>query len=67
LVKVGTVAHPMEPKHYIEWIEVRATGSDQVVRRHLKPGEPPEAHLLLPGQGGVARAYCNLHGLWKSS
>jgi superoxide reductase len=65
-VRVGAVAHPMEPKHFIEWIEVLAPDGGQVVRRFLKPGEKPEAELLLPGQKGRARAYCNIHGLWKS-
>jgi superoxide reductase len=65
-VKVGSVPHPMEAKHYIEWIEVTVPDGAQTVRRFLKPGEKPEAELLLPGQSGRARAFCNLHGLWKS-
>lgn len=60
-VKVGSVAHPMEAAHYIEWIEVATDG--QVYRKHLNPGEKPEAEF--PVKKGTARAYCNLHGLWK--
>jgi len=61
-VKVGSVAHPMEEKHYIEWIEV--IRGDKICRKFLKPGEKPEA--TFKGESGVtAREYCNLHGLWK--
>ena len=63
-VKVGEVPHPMEEKHYIEWIEIIADG--KAYRQFLKPGDQPEA--FFPEQEGnvVAREYCNLHGLWKS-
>lgn len=62
-VKVGSVPHPMEDKHYIEWIEIITDG--KAYRQFLKPGEAPEA--VFPVQGDfTAREYCNLHGLWKS-
>ena len=62
-VKIGSVAHPMEEKHYIEWIEIVADG--KAYRQFLKPGEAPEA--LFPVKGKfTAREYCNLHGLWKA-
>lgn len=62
-VKVGAVAHPMEEKHYIEWIEIVADGT--AYRRFLNPGEAPEAFFPVEGEF-TAREYCNLHGLWKS-
>jgi len=62
-VKVGSVAHPMEEKHYIEWIEVIADG--KVYRQFLKPGEAPEATFKIEAKEVTAREYCNLHGLWK--
>jgi superoxide reductase len=62
-VKVGSVPHPMEEKHYIEWIEV--ISGETVYRKHLKPGEAPEAVFPISGEC-TAREYCNLHGLWKS-
>jgi superoxide reductase len=62
-VKVGSVAHPMEEKHYIEWIEIVADG--QTFRKFLKPGEAPEAVFPVQGEW-TAREYCNLHGLWKA-
>lgn len=63
-VKVGSVPHPMEEKHYIEWIEIIA--KDNIYRKFLKPGDNPEA--VFPIQVGtvIAREYCNLHSLWKS-
>ena len=63
-VKVGSAAHPMEEKHYIEWIEVIADG--RVYRQFLKPGDAPEAFFPVEAAGVVAREYCNLHGLWKA-
>jgi superoxide reductase len=58
-IKVGSVPHPMEEDHYIEWIEVIA--DDRTVRKTLKPGDKPEKKFCLTGK---VRAYCNLHGLW---
>lgn len=63
-VKVGDVAHPMEEKHYIEWIELIADG--KAYRQFLKPGDKPEATFNLVAQQVSAREYCNLHGLWKN-
>lgn len=63
-VKVGSVPHPMEEQHYIEWIEILVDG--KAYRQFLKPGGAPEADFDIPAGGVVARAYCNLHGLWKS-
>jgi superoxide reductase len=62
-VKVGSVAHPMEEKHYIEWIELIADG--KVYRQFLNPGNPPEALFTIDAGQVTAREYCNLHGLWK--
>jgi superoxide reductase len=63
-VKVGSVPHPMEPSHYIEWIEVIADG--KVYRQFLNPGELPEAAFAIKAEKVTAREYCNLHGLWKA-
>jgi superoxide reductase len=62
-VKVGDVAHPMEEKHYIEWIEIIVDG--KAYRQFLNPGEAPEATFQIDADTVVAREYCNLHGLWK--
>jgi superoxide reductase len=64
-VKVGSVAHPMEEKHYIEWIEIIADGKSY--RQYLNPGDAPEAVFKVDAATITAREYCNLHGLWKAS
>jgi len=64
-VRVGeSTAHPMEEKHYIEWIEVLVDGKSY--RHFLKPGDKPEAVFFISGEDITAREYCNIHGLWKS-
>lgn len=62
-VKVGSVPHPMEEKHWIEWIELMADG--KVYRQNLSPGDAPEAVFCIEASEVTAREYCNLHGLWK--
>jgi superoxide reductase len=62
-VKVGSVAHPMEDKHYIEWVEAVVEG--KAYRQFLNPGETPEATFKIDADHITAREYCNLHGLWK--
>ena len=63
-VKVGDIAHPMEEKHYIEWIEIIAGG--KAYRQFLNPGDVPEATFHVDADPVSVREYCNLHGLWKS-
>ena len=63
-VAVGSVDHPMVDDHYIEWIELIA--GDEVFLRHLNPGYAPVAVFLTAAADVHARAYCNLHGLWRS-
>lgn len=64
-VKVGSIPHPMEETHYIEWIQVI---TDKKSYRHfLKPGEAPEAVFEVDGEVKKVREYCNLHLLWSNS
>ncbi|MBQ6679490.1 MAG: desulfoferrodoxin [Lachnospiraceae bacterium] len=65
VVSVGSVAHPMLPEHYIEWISIQTNYGNQ--RKVLTPGSEPKAcFALLPGEEiEAAYAYCNLHSLWK--
>jgi len=64
-VKVGSIPHPMEDKHFIQWIEL--LDGEIVYRQFLKPGQAPEAIFCLKTPRKVsAREYCNLHGLWKA-
>ena len=62
-VTVGSVAHPMEDDHWIEWIEVLV--GDMIYRQFLNPGDAPEAEFAVEGDV-TAREYCNMHGLWKA-
>ena len=62
-VKVGSVAHPMQDDHYIEWIEV--INGERLCRQFLKPGEAPEAEFGCAKDSSTLREYCNKHGLWK--
>jgi len=63
-VSVGSVAHPMEESHYIEWVEIIADG--EAYRQFLNPGDAPEATFCIQAEQITAREYCNLHGLWKA-
>ena len=63
-VTIGSVPHPMEEEHYIEWLEIIADG--KAIRKHLKPGNPPETIFYKIADKLTVRAYCNLHGLWKA-
>ena len=63
-VKIGSAPHPMEEKHYIEWIEIMADG--KAYRQFLKPGDAPEATFDIQASKIDAREHCNIHGLWKA-
>lgn len=66
LVKVGSVPHPMGNDHWIEWIELASEDNTFVQRQMLTPESAPEAEFKTDTAKVVARAYCNLHSLWKS-
>jgi superoxide reductase len=65
-VTVGSVEHPMQPEHYIEWIALKTASGNQ--RKALKPGDKPEAVFAIVDGDSVEAvyAYCNLHSLWKA-
>ena len=63
-IVVGSVLHPMEEKHFIEWVELIADGT--AYRKFLTAGAKPEATFCIEAQKVTAREYCNLHGLWKA-
>jgi superoxide reductase len=63
-VSVGSVLHPMEDEHYIEWIELIADGKSYV--QYLNPGEEPIAVFNVEASQVTAREYCTLHGFWKA-
>ena len=63
-VKVGSVPHPMEEKHFIEWVAVHTDKG--IFRKFLKPGEKPEADFVISEDVQKSREYCNVHGLWST-
>ena len=64
IVKVGSVNHPMEEQHYIEWIMIETNKGIQIKKLEYK--NKPEAIFGLATEENLERvyAYCNLHGLW---
>lgn len=63
-IKIGSIPHPMEEGHYIEFIELIADG--KICRKFLKPGDQPVATFEIKADNIQTRAYCNVHGLWQS-
>jgi superoxide reductase len=63
-VTVGSIAHPMEESHYIEWIEIVADG--KAYRQFLKPGNAPAATFAVTAENVTVREYCNMHGQWSA-
>ena len=65
-VKVGSIPHPMEDTHYIEFIQLVVDGN--IYTHFLKAGDSPQAVFNLPEQYSEIYAieYCNIHGLWSS-
>jgi superoxide reductase len=63
-VKVGSVQHPMEEKHYIEFIEVIV--EDEIHIKYFKPGDKPEHEFRVRADKFIVREYCNIHGLWRN-
>lgn len=65
-VKIGSVPHPMEESHYIEWVTVHFNDGT-VMHKYLKPGDKPEAEFTSEKLPVKALIYCNLHGLWSDT
>ena len=66
VVRVGSVSHPMDDGHYIEWVEISTAKG--TAKKFLKPGEAPVAKFPVKVDVSEvsARAYCNVHGLWRN-
>ncbi|PLX17454.1 MAG: desulfoferrodoxin [Candidatus Muiribacterium halophilum] len=62
-VFVGSTEHPMEEKHFIEWVQIIADGKSY--RKFLNPGDKPGFKFKADVNKVVAREFCNVHGLWK--
>lgn len=66
-VKIGEDPHPMDEKHFIEWVEIIIDGESYI--KFFEPGDKPETEfkLVIPEDSSVkVREYCNIHGLWHS-
>lgn len=64
-VKIGSVPHPMESDHWIEWVLLETKNGSQI--KNLNPGDAPELTFTLKDDSAIAAyAYCNKHGLWKA-
>ena len=62
-VNVGSVNHPMEEVHWIEWVQLNTDKGSY--RKVLNPGEAPNVSFVLGDEKPLGvYAYCNLHGLW---
>jgi superoxide reductase len=66
VVRVGSVSHPMDEDHYIEWVEISTEKG--TAKKFLKPGDAPVAKFPVKVDISKvsARTYCNVHGLWKN-
>lgn len=66
-VEVGSILHPMNEEHHIEWISLQTKYGNQ--RKELCPTcEPGISFAISEGDSVEAVfAYCNLHGLWEAS
>ena len=65
-VCVGSAEHPMDEDHLIEWVYLQTAHGGQ--RKALAAGQKPEAVFALVDDKPVAvYAYCNKHGLWKTT
>jgi superoxide reductase len=65
VIEIGSILHPMEPSHYIEWIEI--VSENQKCRKKLEPGMEPKIEFSTKEKILKARAFCNVHGLWKAN
>lgn len=66
-VQVGSVAHPMEDDHYIEWIYLLTDKGSYIhfLRPHMEPRT-----IFEIGEGEVVLQvleYCNKHGLYQAN
>lgn len=64
-ISVGSVAHPMEDAHYINFIAVETDKGYKIAS--LSPHTLPETNIFV-GKAKVLNVfeYCKLHGLWKT-
>jgi len=64
VVQIGSVLHPMEDAHYIQWIAL--VSENRVQRVELLPHTNPTTEFEFV-EDGIVYEYCNLHGLWQTT
>lgn len=64
-IRVGSAPHPMMKEHYIEFIYLETENGGQL--HYLKPDDAPEAVFCCKERITAVYAYCNIHGLWKTT
>ncbi len=64
-VKIGEVTHPMEPEHFIKFVDFYID-KEWVERVHLTPKLNPAACAHIKANNGKLTAIelCNVHGYW---
>lgn len=63
-ISIGSVAHPMEDEHFINFVAVEFENG--YVVKSLVPKQKPEAKIYFGNEKVLAvYEFCNLHGLWK--
>ncbi len=64
-VDVGSVMHPSDDNHYIDFIYIETENGGQ--RKKVGPGKSPSVSFkLVDDKAKAVFSYCNLHGLWMN-
>ncbi|MGL4722248.1 MAG: desulfoferrodoxin [Desulfovibrionaceae bacterium] len=66
-VTVGSIIHPMEESHYIQFIEIIADGTKHTAFLEPVQSQPIVEFLIPEAKSVIVREYCNLHGYWETS
>ncbi|MBU1998783.1 MAG: desulfoferrodoxin family protein [Candidatus Omnitrophota bacterium] len=67
IVKIGSIIHVMESKHYIMYIDAYLD-NNFIARYHMTPSVNPILSLHLKASAGklLVLENCNIHGRWMS-
>ncbi len=65
-ISIGSQPHPMTQEHHITFVFLETVNGGQ--KKTFKIGQEPKLDFVLVNDEPVAvYAFCNLHGLWKTS
>ena len=67
IVKVGSNSHPMATEHRIEWIALQDGMRVDIQKLNLTSDPVADFTIRDKSETLHAYAFCNIHGLWKSS